>query len=211
MAFVIRYSDGTLMLAHINDITLLSSNRTIDLSEPTDLYFKAASELRSTKRHHCISRGDFILAQLSGKDGREIFDAHREEWGIGLFEENILIADDFKRGFLWCFRDHTTSWNDNQKAKNWFLTSPESTFVRRYAFRTCDRGFDECVEIREGSCKEIPIALLTDGDYDVLRSPAFSKTELTNFIETYQPRNGHYEIGEIIEGYSSANPNYGAS
>ncbi len=196
------------MLEDIKDLAVLASMRTIDLSEPLDMYFKIADELQSTNRHNYISRASFIRQQLSGKDGKEIFDKFREDWDIWDFDGKILTAEDFKRGFLWRFRDHTTSWHDNQKAKTWFLTSPEGLFVRRYEFWTCDKGFDECIEVREGSYKEILLSLLKDGDYEVLCSPAFSKGELTNFIETYQPQNGDYDIEEIIEDYIEANPNY---
>jgi len=182
--------------------------RTIDLSESTDLYFKIADELRSTNRHEYISRANFIIEQLNYRDGKEVFDQSREDWSIWNFDENILTVDDFKRGFLWRYRDHTTSWNDNQKAKTWFLTSPEAIFVRRYEFWSCDKGFDECIEVREGNYKEILLSLLNDGDYEVLCSPAFSKSELTDFIKNYQPKNGDYEIDKIIEDYIDANPNY---
>ena len=196
------------MLEDIKDLVLLASTRTIDLSEPTGLYFKIVDELQSTRRHQYVSRASFILEQLNGKDGRGIFDNFREDWNIWNFDENILTVEDFKRGFLWRFRDHTTSWNDNQKAKTWFLTSPEGIFVRRYEFWTCDKGFEECIEVREGSYKEILLSLLKDGDYEVLCSPAFSKIELMDFIKTYRQLNGDYEIDAIIEDYIKANPNY---
>jgi len=196
------------MLEDIKDLELLASSRTIDLSEPTNLYFKVAEELQLTNRLGYVSRANFILEQLTDKDGRDIFDKFREDWGIWNFAENILTVDDFKRGFLWRFRDHTTSWRDNQLAKIWFLTSSEALFVRRYEFWTCDNGFDECIEVREGSYKEILLALLKDGDYEVLCSPVFSKSELTDFIKTYQPQDGDFEIDEIIEDHIEANPNY---
>ena len=196
------------MLEDIKNLELLASIRTIDLSEPTGLYFKIVDELQSTRRHQYVSRASFILEQLNGKDGRGIFDKFREDWNIWNFDENILTVEDFKRGFLWRFRDHTTSWNDNQKAKTWFLTSPEGIFVRRYEFWTCDKGFEECIEVREGSYKEILLSLLKDGDYEVLCSPAFSKIELMDFIKTYRQLNGDYEIDAIIEDYIKANPNY---
>lgn len=198
------------MLEDIKYLELLASMRTIDLSEPTDLYFNVADELKATNRHDYISRANFILEQLNGTDGREVFDKSREDWGIWNFDENILTVEDFRRGFLWRFRDHTTSWNDNQKAKTWFLTSPEGLFVRRYELWACDKGFDECIEVREGGFKEILLELLKDGDYEVLCSPVFSKRELTDFIKNYQPQNGDYEIDEIIEEYIEANPNYDA-
>lgn len=196
------------MLEDIKDLQLLASIRTINLSESIDIYFKVIDELQSTNRQNYVSRANFIREQLNNKSGKDLFDKFREDWGIWNFDENILTVDDFRRGFLWCFRDHTTSWNDNQKAKSWFLTSPESLFVRRYEFWSCDKGSDECIDVREGSYKEILLSLLKDGDYEVLCSPVFSKRELTDFIKNYQVQNGDYEIDEIIEYYIEANPNY---
>lgn len=196
------------MLEDIKDLQLLASIRTLDLSEPTDLYFKFANDLNSTNRQNFISRASFILDQINGRDGKALFDKKREDWGICNFDENILTVEDFKRGFLWCFRDRTTSWNDNQRAKKWFLTSPEGLFVRRYEFWTWDKGFDECIDVREGSYKEILLSLLKDGDYEVLCSPVFSSSELNDFIKTYQPQNRDYEIDELIECYIETNPNY---
>lgn len=196
------------MLNDIENLELLASIRTIDLSEPVNIYLKVIDELQSTNRHNYVSRANFIYEQLNNKNCNDLFDKFRVDWDICNFDENILTVDDFKRGFLWCFRDHTTSWNDNQKAKTWFLTSPEGLFVRRYEFWSCDKGIDECIDVREGSYKEILLSLLKDGDYEVLCSPVFSKSELTDFIKNYQVKNGDYEIEEIIEDYIQANPNY---
>jgi hypothetical protein len=196
------------MLEDIDQIELLASIRTNDFSEPIDPYLKVADQLEATYRHNYITRAKFIREQCVDGSDKEIFDKHREDWDIWNFDENILSVEDFKRGFLWCFRDHTTSWNDNQKAKTWFLTSPEGLFVRRYEFWTWDRGYDECIEVREGSYKEILISLLKDGDYEVLSSPVFSKAELQDFISNYNPKNGDYAIEDIIEDYIEANPNY---
>lgn len=196
------------MLNDIKNLELLASIRTLGLSEPTELYFEIVDELKATTRPNYISRANFILEQLNGKSGKELFDNFREDWGIWNFDENILTVDDFKRGFLWRFRDHTTSWNDNQKAKTWFLTSPEAVFVRRYEFWSWDKGVDECIDVREGSYKEILLSLLKDGDYEVLCSTVFSKRELIAFIKTYHPKNGDYEIDEIIEDHIESNPNY---
>jgi hypothetical protein len=77
--------------------------------------------------------------------------------------------------------NHTTSWSDNQKAKGWFLTSPEGLLVRRYEFWSCDNGYDQCLEVREGSYRQILVSLLKNGDF---------------------------AIEEIIEDYIEVNPNY---
>lgn len=196
------------ILEDIKEIELLASIRTNNLSEPIEQYIKIAKELESTNRHNFISRAKFIYEQVNGKSGKDIFDKFREDWGVWNFDEDILTVEDFQRGFLLRFRDHTTSWNDNQKAKTWFLTSPEGIFVRRYEFWNRDNGFDECIDIREGSYKEILLSLLKDGDYEVLCSPAFSKSELVDFIKKYKPENGDFTIDEIIEDYIETNPNY---
>ena len=196
------------MLEDIDKIKLLATFRTNDFSEPIGAYLEIADKLEATYRHNYISRAKFIREQCEGKTGKELFDKHREDWGIWNFDDNLVTVDDFKRGFLWCFRDHTTSWNDNQKAKTWFLTSAEGLFVRRYEFWTWDNRFDECIEVREGSYKEILMSLLKVGDYEVLCSPVFSKSELEDFIKSYDSQNGDYTIEEIIEEYIEANPNY---
>ena len=113
------------MLNDIEQIGLVASTRTNDLSEPLDLYLKVANELEATLRLEYLARAKFIREQCKGDNGKELFDKYREEWNINNFDEDILTVDDFKRGFLWKFRDHTTSWSDNQKAKTWFLNSPE--------------------------------------------------------------------------------------
>lgn len=196
------------MLEEIENIDLLAAIRTNDLSEPIEPYIIILKKLEATIRPDFISRAKFVLEQINGNDGKDLFDKFREDWGIWKFDENILTVDDFKRGFLWRFRDHTTSWSDNQKSKAWFLTSPEGMFVRRYELWSCDNGVDECIEVREGSYKEILISLLEAGDYEVLCSPVFSKSELNDFIKTYDPRKGDYTIDEIIKDYIEVNPNY---
>jgi hypothetical protein len=193
---------------HINGIDELCHSRSNDFSEPLDIYLNIASQLEATGKNNYITRAKFIRQQCEGDLSKELFDKCREDWGIWNFDEDILTVDDFKRGFLWKFRDRTTSWNDNQKAKTWFLTSPEGLFVRRYEFWTWDNQKDECINIKEGSCKEILRSLLREGDYEVLSSLLFSRDDLGNFIKNYSAIDGHYTIEEIIEEYIKANPNY---
>ena len=196
------------MLNHIKGIKQLAQSRTIDLSEPIEQYLAVAAEMEQTGQPHYITRSQFILQQVDGNLGEEIFDQYCEDWEVWKFPEQILTVEDFKRGFLWLFRDHTTSWSANEKAKGWFLSSPEAFFVRRYELWSCDHGYDECIEVREGSYKEILNSLLLDGDYVVLASPIFSKSELDEFIMAYDPSDGDFTIQEIIEDYISCNPNY---
>lgn len=199
------------MLSILEDIegwNLLAALRTNDFSESIDPYYSFANLLEATNRHNYITRAAFIREQCNGLDGKELFDKYRENWEINDFEEDLISAEDFKRGFLWRFRDHTTSWSDNQNAKDWFLTSAEAWFVRRYEFWSCDKGYNECIDVREGSYKEILLSLLEDGDYQVLSSPAFTKSELEDFIKNYKPIEGDFTIEEIIEDYIEINPNY---
>ena len=135
-------------------------------------------------------------------------DKYRQEWGVDNFDEDIVSVNDFKRGFFYTFRDHTTSWSDNQKAKEWFLTSIEGRFIRRYELWSCDNGIDECIEMREDSYKEILLSLLKDCDYEVLTSPVFSKSELNEYIKSFKQQAGDYTIEEIIEDYIERNINY---
>lgn len=196
------------MLAEIENIEDLLVIRTIDLTEPVDLYLTIADKIEKSNNHNCISRANFIKEQCNNLNGKDLFDKYREDWDIYNFPENLITVDDFKRGFLWKFRDHSTSWIANQIAKTWFLTNFEAQFVRCYELWICDNGFDECILTREGSYKEILISLLEDGDYEVLCSSVFSKSELERFIKNYTPTDADYSIDEIIEVYIETNPNF---
>jgi len=196
------------MVNKIKGLEKLIQSRTLGLTEDKDLYFKIADELEKTNEGELIKRADFIRKQCNGDSGESIFNENRETWGIPKFSEDLIKADDFKRGFLYKFRDHTTSWTDNQRAKEWFLNSSEARFVQIYELWSCDNGQEEIIETRTGDYKTILKSLLADGDYEVLSSPAFSKQELDNFIKTYRPDNGDFSIDEIIEDYINLNPNY---
>jgi hypothetical protein len=119
-----------------------------------------------------------------------------------------VTVDDFERGFLYKFRDHTTSWSDNQKAKEWFLNSDEARFVQVYEFWICDNGPDEIFMTKTGNYKRILNSLLADTDYEVLTSPAYRKQELDSFIRIHQPKKVDYPMDELIEFYISRNSNY---
>ncbi len=196
------------MLISSNQLQKLLKSRANVLSEPVDLYLEIADEFEHTGKEELKARAIFIREQCEGKSGQLVFDKYREIWGIPNFRENILSVDDFKRGFLWTFRDHTTSWSDNQNAKVWFLTSEEARFVRHYEFWSWDNEFDECLEKRDGTYKTILDDLLKDGDYEVLQSPVYTNEELFGFIKSYFPKDGDFTIEEIIEDYISKNPNF---
>lgn len=50
------------------------------------------------------------------------------------YREDLVLANDFRHGFLRHFRDHSTASSDNLQAKTWFLCSPEARFVQHYDF-----------------------------------------------------------------------------
>jgi len=196
------------MFTFSNQLQKLLESRTNDLSEPVDLYLEIADEFEHTGKEELKARATFIREQCQEKSGKLIFDKYREIWGIPNFKEDILTVEDFKRGFLWTFRDHTTSWSDNQDAKAWFLTSEEARFIRHYEFWSWDNEVDECLEKRDGDYKTILDDLLKDGDYEVLQSPVYTNEELFGFIKSYSQKEDDFAIEEIIEDYISNNPNF---
>ena len=196
------------MVNKIKGLEKLIQSRTLGLTEDKELYFKIADEFEKTNEGDLIKRAEFIRRQCNGDTADKFFNENRESWGIPNFSENLVTSDDFRRGFLYKFRDHTTSWSDNQEAKKWFLNSFESRFVQVYELWSCDNGPEEIVETRTGDFKTILNSLLADGDYDVLTSAIFTKQELDSFIRTYQPKNGDFSVDELIEDYISENPNY---
>jgi hypothetical protein len=196
------------MVNKIKGLERLIQSRTPELTEDVTLYLTVADELERTGDKELIKRAEFIRRQCNGDKADNLFNDNRESWGIPNFREDLVTVDDFERGFLFRFRDHTTSWSDNQRAKEWFLNSDEARFVQVYEFWICDNGPDEIFMAKTGDYKTILNSLLADTDYEVLTSPAYSKEELDSFIRTHQPKKGDYPIGELIEFYISRNPNY---
>jgi hypothetical protein len=151
------------------------------------------------------SRAAFIRNQEA-----ENFNANRGAWGIPNFSEEPVTIDDFKNGFLWRFRAHTTSWGDNQHADEWSYTSLEARSVTRYEFWDCDEGPEKADIVLTGTYKAILQQLLKEHVYEVLISPAFSKGELADYIDNFSEEDEDFLLGEVIEDYISHNPNYGA-
>ncbi|MBO2012081.1 hypothetical protein [Hymenobacter negativus] len=149
------------------------------------------------------SRAAFIRSQDS-----ENFNTNRESWGIPNFSEELVEIDDFKNGFLWRFRAHSTSWGDNQHADEWFYTSLEARSVTRYEFWDCDAGPEKADIVFTGTYKAILQQLLADHIHDVLVSPVFSAEELTQYIDNFSEDEEDYSLDDVIEDYISRNPNY---
>lgn len=109
---------------------------------------------------------------------------------------------------MWRFRDHTTSWSENQQAQEWFLTSIEARSTTRYELWSCDYGPDECVDAITGNYKQILKEMLEAGVYEVLISPVFTFIELNKFIEEFAEDEHDFTLEEVIGDYISRNPNF---
>ena len=109
---------------------------------------------------------------------------------------------------MWRFRDHTTSWAENQHAQEWFLTSVEAQTITCYEFWSCDNSPKKCDEVITGSYKQILEELLEAGIYEVLISPVFTTRELTDFMHAYDEDENDFALEEVVENYISHNPNF---
>ena len=144
-----------------------------------------ASHLESSNVESIKARGTLIRLQCKGLEAEDLFEAYRESWGIPIFHENLLTVSDFKNGFLWKFRDHTSSWSEDQEAREWFYTNIEARFVRKYEFWSTDRGSEEVLFRKSGKYKEILSALIQEAEFGPLISPVFTKEELQSFIDLH--------------------------
>lgn len=175
------------------------------VGDSSELRLELAQRLEALETEASKSRAAFIRNQNS-----ENFNANREAWGIPNFSEELVEIDDFKDGFLWRFRAHTTSWGDNQHADEWFYTSLEARSVTRYEFWDCDERPEKADVVFTGTYKTILQQLLADHVHEVLISPAFSKDELAEYIDNFSEAAEDYLLEELIEDYISRNPNYSA-
>ncbi|RYY65851.1 MAG: hypothetical protein EOO12_05875 [Chitinophagaceae bacterium] len=151
------------MLENIPSYASLLAARVADGSESTDLYGQVAAELEKGSGHADKSRASFIRDQCAGFDGKAIFQKYAGRWGIPAFRDGLVSLADFRRGFLYRFRDHSNDWPDAAAARDWFLQSPEAKTARRYEYWSKERGFAECVQVVEGSYEELVRALKAQG------------------------------------------------
>ncbi|MBU6119248.1 hypothetical protein [Hymenobacter siberiensis] len=100
-----------------------------NVGNSSELRLELAQRLEAVETEASKTRAAFIRNQEA-----QNFNANREAWGIPGFSEELVEIDDFKKGFLWRFRAHTTSWSHNQYADEWFYTSLEARSVTRYEF-----------------------------------------------------------------------------
>ena len=176
---------------------------TVGLS--SELRSELANRLEALETETAKSRATFIRNQDAGN-----FNANREAWGIPDFSEELVEVDDFKNGFLWKFRAHTTSWGDNQHADEWFYTSLEARSVTRYEFWNCDEGPEKVDFVITGDYKSILQQLLANHIHEVLISPVFSSTELTEYMDNFSENEEDYLLEDVLDDYISRNPNYRA-
>lgn len=176
-----------------------------NIGDSNELRLILAQRLEALETDASKSRAAFILNQDA-----ENFNANREAWGIPIFSEELVEIDDFKNGFLWRFRAHTTSWSHNQHADSWFYTSLEARSVTRYEFWNCDDGPEKVDFVLTGNYKSILEQLLEEHVYEVLVSPAFSTEELADYIDNFSEDDEDYSLDEVIEDYISQNPNFSA-
>ena len=174
-----------------------------NVGDSSELRLELAQRLEALETEASKSRAAFIWNQNT-----ENFNANREAWGVPNFSEELVEIDDFKSGFLWRFRAHTTSWGDNQHADEWFYTSLEARSVTRYEFWKCDEGPEKIDFVVSGNYKSILQQLLEEHVYEVLVSPSFSKEELAEYIDNFSEDDEDYSLDEVIEDYISQNPNF---
>lgn len=182
--------------------------RTSDLSERINVYLDFADQLSQQNSVAAKTRAAFIRMQCSGIDTEEFFEQHRESWGIPKFEEDLVTVDDFKKGFLYTFRDHSTSWGEDNEAREWFFNSIEARFVQHYQFWACDNGPEEFLLSASGNYKSIMWIIVKDyQDYSALTSPVFTKQDLQDFYNSFDEGKGDYCKKDLLEMIEE-NPNW---
>jgi len=182
--------------------------RTNELSEPIDVYLDFADQLSRLVGDTAKTRAAFIRMQCGGIDTEDFFEQHRESWGIPKFEGDLLTVDDFKNGFLFTFRDHSTSWCEDGEAREWFFNSVEARFVRHYQFWACDNGPEEILLSTSGDYKSIMWTIVKEyQDYSALASPIFTKQDLQDFYKNFDEKKGDYDKEDLLEMIEE-NPNW---
>lgn len=146
------------------------------------------------------ARASFIRLQCKGLNTEDLFEEYRESWGIPKFDEDLVNVDDFKNGFLWTFRDHTTSWTEDVEARHWFYTNIEARFARRYEFWSCDHGPEEMILMESGDYKSILWSIINKhADYTPFISPVFSQVELKSFYNKFDEKEYDFDKDSLLE------------
>lgn len=159
---------------------LITLSNSPDISEPTNAHYEIAAALKRIGTKESNSRAEFILQQCSGEPCEDFFAANCESWGIPIFKEDILNVRDFKFGFLFSFRDHTSSWCEDYAAREWFYTNPEALFTKQWSLWNSDSGNEELRYSETGDYKQLLYLIASKySDYEALKSPVFTTDELS--------------------------------
>src|SRR4029453_1681741 len=78
-------------------------------SDPRQAALGVAAALEDAGSPEAAARAEFIRRQWPGEGADGLFDTYRERWGIPDYREDLVLARDFRHGFLWRFRDHSTA------------------------------------------------------------------------------------------------------
>lgn len=205
--FLEIYHNPSPLLLHPEDADLLIQIRSSDLCDNLDLYRSYANLLKQHHSEAAQTRAGFILRQTEGDVSQDFFLDHCEKWGIPIFSEGLLTAADFKNGFLWTFRDHSTSFGEDQEALHWFYTHKEAQFIMHYQFWDWSNDDKKIVDDHSGNYSSIIHLLVQQQQYEALISPVFSKAELSSFIFSYDETKEGLPIEDILEIIGD-NPNW---
>ena len=125
--------------------------------DPIERFLSIANFLDAQDNPVANTRGEFIKRQIAGEDCEPFFEAHKENWGIPKFCENLITVNEFKNGFLWVMKDYTTAFSENGNIREWHILSPETFFIRKYeAWDATKNGKgDEMFHHEYGDCKQL--------------------------------------------------------
>ncbi|MEJ1241082.1 hypothetical protein WBG78_23240 [Chryseolinea sp. T2] len=194
-----------LLPADLDSVVKIRAN---DMLESKTVYLDFADKLSQFQNEAAKTRATFIRMQCDGKEAGYFFEQHRESWGIPKFEEDLLRVNEFKNGFLFTFRDHSTSWCEDAEARDWFFKSVEARFARNYEFWACDNGPEEIVSSTSGDYKTMMWTIVRDyQNYSALASSVFTKQDLKDFYNNFDEEDGDYYKEDLLEMIEE-NPNW---
>jgi hypothetical protein len=154
----------------------LEAARTERHSDPRQAALDVAAALEDAGSPEAVARAQSIRRQCADQPADGLFGTHRGRWGIPDYREDLVLARDFRHGFLWRFRDHSTAFSDNLQAKTWFLCSPEARFVQAYDFEGGLEGQGPHKALLE---RDVTWGL--PGALEVLDSPVFTLEDYRRF------------------------------
>ena len=192
----LRQVESPLMLLN-EDLSLLIDAAATDA---TDVLLSFAQRLAAVDDPSAKARAAFIRLQCAGINTEDLFEEYREGWGIPKFEDDLVSINDFKNGFLWTFRDHTSSWSEDNEARDWFYMHTEARFARRYEFWCCDHGPEEMLLLESGDYKSLLWSIVHKHvDYSAFVSPVFTLEELHAFYNDFDEAEYDFDKDTLLE------------